>query len=64
MPKNYIDEPKNMNELARAISVYEVGGKEMSIAQIKEILAILSDYVAHDPLTIIPMLMKNAKKRG
>ena len=60
---DYMSSPKNMNELARAISVYEGGKQELSIAQIKEVLALLSDYLAEDPLMIMGMLIKNAKTR-
>lgn len=38
----------NMNELARKIAKKETGKKEVSIAQIKEIMGIIADEILED----------------
>lgn len=59
---------KNMNKLAVAVAKREGGKKSLDIAQIKEVLAHLSDIVyqaspEERPLIEV-MLYKNGKRRG
>lgn len=52
----------NMNELAQELCGMERGAKEVSIAQMKEILRCLALMIIDDPLEIIGLLVKYAKK--
>ena len=49
----------NLNELARDITLKEVGKKEISIAQVKEVMKILFEYLAElEPLELFKILEK------
>jgi hypothetical protein len=48
----------NLNKLARTIALKEKGKKEVSIAQIKEVLKITLHELAKEPLYEIAKLLK------
>lgn len=51
---------KNLNELAREVTLMEGGKVRISIAQVKEVLKIVGDLMRQDPDVVLLML----KKRG
>lgn len=53
--------PMNMNELAKLLCHFEKGKKEISIAQMKEILKNLCALMCDDP-QIIATLIKHGEK--
>ena len=62
-----MDDIKNLNEFARAISHDEGLKQELSIAQIKEVLRIVCCYCFTHPMVIGMMLVSGSKqifKRG
>lgn len=54
----------NMNDLAIKVAKREAGKVQVSIAQIKEILAILSELLAWESCTTDPALLKLLLKNG
>lgn len=54
---------KNLNDLAQAIAKREGQKVSLSIAQVKEVLAIVSDYVWCDS-DVIELLIKAGRRRA
>ncbi len=54
---------KNMTELSLKLAKLEGGKKSLSIAQIKEVLAHLSDLVAKEP-ELAKLLFRNGTRRA
>lgn len=54
---------KNMNELAKCITLKEGKKQELSIAQVKEVLAIISDLCIKDKGMLIALLIKCGQRR-
>lgn len=55
---------KNLNELAKEITLREGKKKSLTIAQVKEVLGILSDvFYGQEGYEAIVLLFKNGKKR-
>ena len=53
----------NMNDIAKEICVREGKKKQVSIAQVKEILGVLVDMMWDDP-NVLTALLKNSQKRN
>lgn len=61
------NKPMNLNELAAEIAYYEGGKKNLTIAQIKEVLSCLGTVLAHDvdkedAFLIISKLIRKGKQ--
>lgn len=55
--------PKNMNELAKVLAEKEKGKKEVSIAQIKEVLKALGGVLKKHPVETIQLLLRYSAKQ-
>lgn len=51
----------NLNDLAREVSVLEKGKKELSIAEIKEVIKCICIIMAKNPLLIAKMIVNGTK---